>query len=100
MDEDEFKLYVKYESQVSPLVDRVYTFSAYIRMVFGLNKWGVLNLNRGKINRMDVLTVDPCKSWLWNNQKDCLYVLGDLEMDKLMEKRWQKLKVYYFGRLR
>lgn len=54
---DDFKLYVNDESKVSSLVGTVYTFSAVIRMEFGLKRCAVLVFKIGKIKWNDEVTI-------------------------------------------
>ena len=52
---DDLKLFAKSNDQIDSLANALYTFSEYIGMKFGIKKYGVLVLKRGK--------VDKAKSW-------------------------------------
>ena len=47
---DDLKLFTKSHNQIDSLVHTVYTLSEKIRMEFGIKKWGVLVLKRGKVD--------------------------------------------------
>ena len=46
---DDFKLYAKSEEQTNTLVRTVHVFSTDIVMEFGIKKYGILTMKRGKI---------------------------------------------------
>lgn len=74
-------------------VNTVYSFSANIRMVFGVRKCWMLVLKRGKIKCMDELTI-PSKELMKQLENTSYKFLGIFEMANLMEKEMKaKLKV-------
>ena len=48
---DELKLFAKSNDQIDSLANAVYTFSEYIGMEFGIKKYRVLVLKRGKVDK-------------------------------------------------
>ena len=50
---DELKLFAKRKNQIDSLVQTVYIFSEDIGMQFGIDKYGILIMERGKIIRTD-----------------------------------------------
>ena len=54
---DDFKLFGKTESQLDTLLNTVHIFSQYIKMEFGISKCGILLMKRGKLAKIDGITV-------------------------------------------
>ena len=48
---DDLKLFAKSNDQIDSLANALYTFSEYIGMEFGIKKYGVLVLKRGKVDK-------------------------------------------------
>ena len=54
---DDLKLFAESKNQIDSLEQTVHKFSEYIGMQFGIKKWGVLKMERGKMIREDAITL-------------------------------------------
>ena len=52
---DDLKLFAESKNQIDSLEQTVHKFSEYIGMQFGIKKWGVLKMERGKMIREDAI---------------------------------------------
>ena len=78
---DDLKLFGKTESQLDTLLNTVHIFSQDIKMEFGISKCGILLMKRGKLPKVDGITV-PTGEKIEEIDKDKGYkYLGILEAD-------------------
>ena len=96
---DDLKLFAKSKKQIDSLVQTMHIFIEYYGMRFGINKCGVLIIERGKVISTDGVRLGWAKHerhwWGW------LYIFGITETDKNKEKEIkEKFSKLYLQRLR
>ena len=95
---DDLKLYVKSESEIKGLASTVEVFSQDIGMGFGIKKYGVIIMNRGKVESTDVIELPSGEKIREIEENGCKY-LGILEYDRIKEQEMKyKLRNKYFRR--
>ena len=52
---DDLKLFAESKNQIDSLEQTIHKFSEHIGMQFGIKKWGVLKMERGKMIREDAI---------------------------------------------
>ena len=96
---DDLKLFAKSIDQIDSLVQTVYVFSEDIRMEFGLKKCGLLVLKRGKVVKMDGVTLPDGQARKQIDEDGYRY-LGILELNSVKEReRKMQLQREYKRRL-
>ena len=81
---DDLKLFSKSEEQMDTLVRTVYVFSTYIGMEFGIKKYEILTMKRGKVVRCDGIKL-PNSEVMKKVEKEGYTYLGIIELDKIKE---------------
>ena len=82
---DDLKLFAKGKNQIDSLVQTVHIFSEEIGMQFGIKKFGVLIMERGKVIRADGIRL-PDGQHMKDIDETAYTYLGILETDKIREK--------------
>ena len=98
---DDFKLFGKTESQLDTLLNTVHIFSQYIKMEFGISKCGILLTKRGKLAKIDGITI-PTGEKIEEIDKDIGYkYLRILEVDDIKSSEIKSnIKKEYLRRLK
>ena len=98
---DDLKLFGKTESQLDTLLNKVHIFSQDIKMEFGISKCGILLMKRGKLAKIDGITV-PTGEKIEEIDKDKGYkYLGILEADGIKSSEIKtNIKKEYLRRLK
>ena len=97
---DDLKLYGKDEEELDLLVSKVKEYSDDIGMQFGLDKCGVLVVEKGVKKRSQGITL-PGGEMIKEIEEDGYKYLGVLEAEMIMEKEMkQRLKGEYYRRVR
>ena len=97
---DDLKLYGKNENQIDTLVNTVRVFSDDIRMEFGISKFAILIVKRGKVVKCDGI-VKPGNEIMKGLEEEGYKYLGILEIDNVKhEEMKEKLKREYIRRVR
>ena len=81
---DDMKLFGKSIDHIDSLVQTVYVFSEDIGMEFGVKKYGILVLKRGKVVKMDGVTL-PDGQAIKKIDKNGYRYLGIFEVDSVKE---------------
>ena len=98
---DDLKLFGKTESQLDTLLNTVHIFSQDIKMEFGISKCGILLMKRGKLAKIDGITV-PTGEKIEDIDQDKGYkYLGILEADGIKSSEIKtNIKKEYLRRLK
>jgi hypothetical protein len=97
---DDLKLYAKSDTQIQTLVNTVELFSRDIGMVFGLQKCGILKIDRGKIVE-DFSIQNMGGSKIDSIGQGGYKYLGVIEKDQIQHENMKKeVKAEYIKRLR
>ena len=97
---DDLKLLARNVDQVGSLVNTVRMFSEDIKMKFGLSKYGVLIMKRGKVVESDGLCM-PDGTMMRNVEEGGYNYLGILEADGIKhDEMKEQLKKEYIRRVR
>ena len=98
---DDLKLFGETESQLDTLLNTVHIFSRDIKMEFGISKCGILLMKRGKLAKIDGITV-PTGEKVEEIDKDKSYkYLGILEADGIKSSEIKSnIKKEYLRRLK
>ena len=94
---DDLKLYGKSENEIKGLVSTVELFSQDIGMEFGIKKYGVIIMNRGKVKSTDGIEL-PSGEKIRETEEDGYKYLGILEYDRVKEQMKDKFRNEYFRR--
>ena len=79
---DDLKLYTKSEEQATTLVRTVHVFNTDIGMEFGIKKYGILTMKRGKTVKEGGIKLPDSEVMKQVGQKGYTY-LGIIELDKI-----------------
>ena len=97
---DDLKLFGKDLDQIDSLVQTVHIFSTDIGMEFGLKKCGVLIMKRGKLVKLEGVTL-PDGHVMREVEQDGYKYLGIVELDKIKEAEMKdQFRKEYIRRLR
>ena len=86
---DDLKLFAKSKNQIDSLVETVHIFSEDIGMQSGIQKCGLIIMERGKVIRTDGIRLPDGQQLKDIDETDYIY-LAILETDKIKEKEMKK----------
>ena len=81
---DDLKLFFKSEEQMNTLVTTAHAFSTDFGMEFGMKKYGILIMKRGKVVRCEGIKPPNCEL-IKEVEKGGYKYLGIVELDKIKE---------------
>ena len=85
---DDLKLFTKSNYQIDSLLNTVYTLREYIGMEFGIKKYGVLALTRGKVDKAKSRGLNlPDGKLMKTIDEEGYKYLGILEYDKVKKRK-------------
>ena len=87
---DDLKLFAKDENEINSLVRTVNVFSEDIGMIFGVQKFGVVVMKRGKVVNSDGIQLPNGESIKSVDEEGSKY-LGMLEIDEIMNQTMKEL---------